>query len=346
MAALAAALEWPADQSILLVDVGARWGANPPWNQLDERYVTYLGFEPDEEECGRLRDRNRSTRVEYLPVGLSDVVETQTLHLTREPGCSSAFEPNQPLLARFFLSERWDVQKTVAIKTVPLGDVLRERHQTADVLKIDVQGAALKVLRGAGDCLDEVLLVEVEVEFCEMYRGGALFGDVDQLLRRRGFDLLDLNKHYARRRILGAGHASRGQVLFADAVYVKSVDGFYGAGQSDAVTTSRLCRLLLILGLYGQFDLALEFALHEKSTLSARQRSAVRLAIERGTRFGWWRRRLFDNALCEKAGYLLSLMGNAMQMRSRLLGWGSDQAAVDGRYKYHFTHPILKLFRK
>ena len=43
-------LPFPDDQTILLVDIGARWGANTPWDQLDKKYVTYIGFEPDEEE--------------------------------------------------------------------------------------------------------------------------------------------------------------------------------------------------------------------------------------------------------------------------------------------------------
>lgn len=342
---MVASLELAPEQSVRLVDVGARWGANPPWDQLEARYVTYLGFEPDAEEYRRLIERRASARIDYLPVGLSDVAEDQTLHITREPGCSSAFQPNHSLLQKFFLSERWDVQQTVPIKTVPLADVLRERGFVPDVLKIDVQGAALKVLRGAGDYLDDVLVVDVEVEFCEMYRGGALFADVDVLLRAHGFELLDLDKHYARRRILGHGHSSRGQVLFADALYVKSAERFFGKGELPEVMTARLCNLILILALYGHFDVALEFAFHARSPLTLKRRAALQAAIDRCTRLSPLRSAL-ANPVVEKVGLLLALIGNTLRMRSRTLGWGSDHEAVDDRYKYFFSHPLLKMFRR
>jgi FkbM family methyltransferase len=341
-----AELPFPADQTISLVDVGARWGANAPWTQLDGRYVSYLGFEPDGEECRALIANSRSSRVEYVPVGLSAGIEERTLHLTREPGCSSIFPPNQSLLSKYFLSERWDVQRKIPIKTVPLAMILDQRGIVADALKIDVQGAALQVLQGTGDHLDDVLLIEVEVEFGEMYQGEPLFSEVDELVRRHGFQLLDINKYYARRKILDSRHSSRGQVLFADVLYAKSVDSFYERNLSSAERTRRLWNLIVMLCLYGHFDLALEFALHQHSTLTERDKGAIDDSISRHTAIPRWKLLLFDNGFCEKAGFVLSLLANSLQVRSRRFGWGSDQSAVDCRYKYHLEHPILGLFRK
>src|SRR5579862_2401371 len=169
ISSLLAALSFPQGQRISLVDVGARWGANPPWNQLDNRYVQYLGFEPDEVECRSLIANRKSANVEYVPVGLSGDAEEHILHITREPGCSSIFPPNVALLGKYTLSERWDVRAKVPIKTRPLAAVLQERNMTPDALKIDVHGAALAVLSGARDYLDEISLIDVEVEFGEMY---------------------------------------------------------------------------------------------------------------------------------------------------------------------------------
>ena len=39
------ALPIPSDQKLFLVDVGVGWGANPPWDQVDHKYIKYLGFE-------------------------------------------------------------------------------------------------------------------------------------------------------------------------------------------------------------------------------------------------------------------------------------------------------------
>jgi FkbM family methyltransferase len=307
--------------------------------------VTYIGFEPDEKECASLASQHASN-VEYIPIGLSDAVESHILHVTREPGCSSIFPPNQSAMSKYFLSERWEVCERIPIKTVPLAKILDERNVRPDALKIDVQGAALKVLAGAGRYLDDVLLLEVEVEFCEMYQGQPLFGEVDKLVRQRGFELLDINKYHARRRILDSRHVSRGQVLFADALYVMSIEKFYGLSLSAGERTRRLWNLVIMLSMYGHFDLALEFALHGNSTLTEADKAAVSSSIKRHTAISRWKLWLFDNGICEKLGLVLSLLANSMQIKSRRFGWGSDQSAVDCRYKYYFTHPVLRIFRK
>jgi len=339
-------LPFPDGQTIVLVDIGARWGFNTPWDQLDKKYVTYIGFEPDEEEYLNLVANNRSPNVEYILGGLSDAVEEHTLHVTREPGCSSIFKPNQSVISRYLLSERWDVQRKIPIKTVPLAQILDKRKIQPDALKVDVQGAAFKVLRGAGGYIDHILLIEVEAEFCEMYKGEPLFGEVDKLIRQHGFELLDMNKYHARRKILGTRCSSRGQVVFADVLYVMSIEKFYSLNLSPIERGRKLLNLVVMLSLYGHFDLALEFVRHEKSTLSKKDSDLIENSIMKYTAIPGWRIMLFNNSFFEKLGLLLSLVGNSMQIKSRLFGWGSDHGAVDSRYKYYFKHPVLKLFRK
>jgi len=61
------------------------------------------------------------------------------------------------------------------------------------LLKIDVQGYELDVLRGAGlglSCVDEIF---VEVSFVELYTGQALADDVIRYLAEHGFRLTDIH---------------------------------------------------------------------------------------------------------------------------------------------------------
>lgn len=78
--------------------------------------------------------------------------------------------------------------------------MLRDGEARVDVLKLDVQGAELQVIEGAGTALDQVRLIEVEVAFTPMYLGQPLFGEVDAALRERGFALWRLGHlvHYGR----------------------------------------------------------------------------------------------------------------------------------------------------
>jgi FkbM family methyltransferase len=52
---------------------------------------------------------------------------------------------------------------------------------------VDVQGAELIVLQGAGDLLNNCYTLDVEVSTYETYEGGAKFEELDSFLRDRGF---------------------------------------------------------------------------------------------------------------------------------------------------------------
>jgi Methyltransferase FkbM domain len=76
------------------------------------------------------------------------------------------------------------------------------------LLSIDVQGAELLVLQGAGSVLPHVGAVLVEVSFMPLYRGGAQIEEVDALLSASGFRRVAL---------ISAWHPSWG-----DAFYVRA----------------------------------------------------------------------------------------------------------------------------
>ena len=61
-----------------------------------------------------------------------------------------------------------------------------------DLLKIDVQGAELEVLKGATELLQEVSFVQFEASVVEYNRGGSCYFHVDEFLREHGFYLYDL----------------------------------------------------------------------------------------------------------------------------------------------------------
>lgn len=52
---------------------------------------------------------------------------------------------------------------------------------------LDVQGAELQVLKGAGDLLDYANFLKIEVSTYELYRGGALLIEIEKFLGVKGF---------------------------------------------------------------------------------------------------------------------------------------------------------------
>ena len=60
------------------------------------------------------------------------------------------------------------------------------------ILKIDVQGAELKVMDGAGEMLNIVDYILCEVSFAKLYEGQPLVNEVINYMSKKGFILIDI----------------------------------------------------------------------------------------------------------------------------------------------------------
>ena len=58
--------------------------------------------------------------------------------------------------------------------------------EAIDIMKLDVQGAELEVLKGARGLLGGVRLIELEVAFNPIYKDQPLFGEIDRSCVSRG----------------------------------------------------------------------------------------------------------------------------------------------------------------
>lgn len=189
----------PISRSLVLVDVGCRWGVAPDWLGLREDEVRIFAFDADPEECRRLQ-ATAPPNVTYVPHALADSQGTRTLHVAVEPACSSLFAANLDAIETFPELDILTPAGRQEIQVRTLDAWARESGvEQIDVLKLDVQGAELEVLRGAQELLQTVRVIETEVSFNSMYLGQALFSDVDAFLRARGFRLWRLGHlvHYS-----------------------------------------------------------------------------------------------------------------------------------------------------
>ena len=112
-----------------------------------------------------------------------------TLHVFSNDGASSSVFSATDTLRR-----TWpDVKETgeaTQQKSSRLDTILRSKSvepDDVDVLVLDIQGAELLCLKGAGAYLDHVCFVEVEVSQEAIYDGGVLFPELDGFLFNAGF---------------------------------------------------------------------------------------------------------------------------------------------------------------
>ena len=134
-------------------------------------------------------------------MGLSDA-DGERVYLTRKSHCSSLMRPIQNGDARYALV---GVDKIRCARLDSLGII-------ADIVKIDVQGAEKKVLKGAIDTQD-VSVLECELFLTAAYENQTTFEDLQNILLPLGFELLDFSSVYRKR-------SEFGQIQFVDLVFV------------------------------------------------------------------------------------------------------------------------------
>ena len=218
-----------AHSPLVVVDVGARGGFARRWLVYGDD-VRFVGFEPDSEECSRLNHEISDSRVRFYPVALHRDRGKRPFFVAKFPASSGFYENDMRFWRRFLDEWALAVVETIDLDTVDF-DTFAHEHgiPPVDFMKIDVEGAELDVLHGAeGSLRRSVLGIDLEVRFRQINVGGAVFADIDEYLRRLGFQLWDLRPHKYARKVLSPrmydpvpGATAQGQVFWGDALYLR-----------------------------------------------------------------------------------------------------------------------------
>lgn len=261
---------------LTLIDVGARGGLQPNW-QAAQQHLRLVGFEPDEIEHTRLA-ASADARTLYIHAAVAGHAGGAVLNVGRDGGTSSLLRPNVEFLRRFPRAERFETVQRVTVPTDTL-DALLPAHgvDDPDFLKLDTQGAELAILDGGPRTLDALFGVELEIQFAPLYEGQPAFGALDDRLRSRGFQLMDLRPSYWKRAAGAAYGGPKGQLVFADGLYFRTESSWHA--HLDALApdaqASKLARALTICLLYGYRDYAIELFDAHPGVFDPAQRAAV-----------------------------------------------------------------------
>lgn len=268
------------EHPLTLVDAGARGGLKKNWAAA-RRHLRVLGFEPDPLEYKRLTaspGANGETRV-FFDVALHNARGPLPIHVAKDRGLTSMFEPNRTFVDAFPDADRFD---TVAVQHVPadrLDSLLQDRGiDDVDFIKADTQGSELFVLQGAEQALRaRAVGVEAEVEFAPIYQGQPLFADVDAFMRGLGFILFDLRPVYWKRAIGWDAGGPYGQMVWADALYLKGGPALEEAARALPPDAGRakVLKAVSVSLLYGYYDYALEIAGGFATLLDAEDRRVI-----------------------------------------------------------------------
>ncbi|MCG3132536.1 MAG: hypothetical protein FLDDKLPJ_03393 [Phycisphaerae bacterium] len=190
--------------------------------------ATIHAFEPHPESFAQLEANTRpEPRVRCHRLALDDAPGEATLRLNAVPGSSSLLP--RPRDGQTYHNPQARAIGETNVRAVTLDAwVGNERVERVDVIKLDVQGAELRVLHGAERVLRHVKLVYTEAQWHPTYEGAALLCDVWAHLRRFGFSLFHFYNTWG---------GEDGQVVQGDALFIHAELRARALGASGAVRT-------------------------------------------------------------------------------------------------------------
>lgn len=197
-----------------IIDAGASNG------RISRRFLRWFpdakayAFEPNPAYLNDLKKyANRDPRFCPQFLALSDRKGSFELNITSSRGNVSLLKPSQHL--RDVDPQGSVVEKVEKVQVATIDDWVTENgNPSIEILKFDIQGNELKALKGASRTLSEsVAMVYTEVCFNPMYEEGAVFSQIDLLLREYGFELYDF---------YGPKYGPNARLLWANAIFINN----------------------------------------------------------------------------------------------------------------------------
>jgi len=188
-----------------LIDVGAAFGS--PFPHMHSLYDAYPNaylvlIEPLAEYENAIRDILSRRAGAYFATAVGDAPGNNTINVHSQYIERSAIPHRTPLE---------DDGKSDSTRTVPVTTLdallLEHRFEPPFGLKIDVEGWEDKVIRGAGQVLQDTDFVIAEVSLANRFVGGYTFAGFIAMMDERGFSICDF---------LDIGRAPDSTVTFVD----------------------------------------------------------------------------------------------------------------------------------
>jgi len=192
-----------------IVDVGANRGQFALISSKIFPRAKIHSFEPLDEPAQifkRVFSSHPNVTLHTYAIGREKMITT--IHMTKDDDSSSLL-PVTNIQSELFPGA---VEiGTRQVNVLPLSLALENIFiPPASLLKIDVQGFELEVLRGCEDVLDKFSCLYIECSFIELYQGQGLAHEVILWLARRGFILNGVYNLYYEKN----GKAVQGDFLF------------------------------------------------------------------------------------------------------------------------------------
>jgi FkbM family methyltransferase len=149
------------------------------------------------------------SRISVVAAAMSDRNGEARFEINRSQASSSLLSID-PRNSEWF-GRDLSVADSITVPTLTVTELMtREKMESVDLLKLDLQGAERLVVTGAESILDRVQVIYTEVFFERLYSGAWLFWEMNEFLSARGFKLCGLSNIV---------HAADGDLVQANATF-------------------------------------------------------------------------------------------------------------------------------
>ena len=177
----------------LIIDVGSHKGEflknTIPHISFKKAYT----FEPQNAVFDILKNNLiNDNRILNNNLGISDVNGKKILTIDKLTSTSSMSEINENsffLKLKNFLLRQKNKKETYEVKTSTIDNYFKDFDLKDSLLKIDVEGHELKVLRGAKNTIKEIDFILIENQFMDIYKDNKI-KECDDFLKSNQFDLI------------------------------------------------------------------------------------------------------------------------------------------------------------
>lgn len=172
----------------IVVDIGAFDADSTIFFAKRLQHNSILGFEPNPTpfEQGK-KNAVHFHNVQLYNLGFSNRTGEVDLHVTKNLVSSSLYNLKD--------STETSSERVIKVKVDTLDNFFRGTSEIL-LIKLDVQGAELSILKAGEETLKKTKLVLTEMLITEMYEGACLYHEVDSFLRTKNFQIHTIITNY------------------------------------------------------------------------------------------------------------------------------------------------------